>query len=222
MNELTHRETTRTALTLIAQIDGGDIPGVNEIINGAVKPDIDETDGAYKYHFYNPATRRNFFGEKITALQKTEQHYWNAIELYHNNDNQYLDELGRAIHYAQDMCTPVHTYYQDVYDATVKLRNHMDFENECDRHCETVNKSFLLKNVGYGLDVDVADYQHPGLFLNNNELKQCLKMKSLIANNRFFELQNGTITLDDAVNASIIDCITSAMGLTMRFIDGVK
>lgn len=105
----------------------------NHIIEYSLKPDEDENQGAFKYHFFNPVTERNFLGERKTALSKFEEHFEQALEEYKegNSANAY-EQLGRAIHFLEDLSTAVHTGYENPTDSVVKFPLHVSFEKKCD------------------------------------------------------------------------------------------
>ena len=100
------------------------------------KPDEDESSyGFYVGHFYCPDTGLNFIGGEDTALSRLESHYNKAVELYKKGDfEKAYEELARALHYLEDLNTPVHTHNQSWVSTVVDaLRNHQDFEAYCDK-----------------------------------------------------------------------------------------
>lgn len=103
------------------------------IIEYSLKPDEDENQGAFKYHFFNPVTERNFLGERKTALSKYKDHFEKALENYKNgNKSDAYEQLGRAIHFLEDLSTAVHTGYDSPTDSVVKFPLHVSFEKKCD------------------------------------------------------------------------------------------
>ena len=97
------------------------------------KPDYDEREYFYTYHFYNP-TRKYGKGE-ITALTKCLIHYEKA------KAKGNLEELGRSIHFLEDLCTPVHCGYSDKFDYVYRIHQHMEFEKMCDNLVTEINIS---------------------------------------------------------------------------------
>ncbi len=51
-------------------------------------------------------------------------------------------ELGRSLHYLEDVCTPVHVQYEDSSDAVFKLPIHVEFEREFDEFLKSTNCNF--------------------------------------------------------------------------------
>ncbi len=140
MNSYTHKYMTKTALNMIFSISNesiykNDVDNFVDIVEEfSTKPDIDENDGMYTTHFYNPATGLNYNGKKMTALEKMKIHLGKA-EVSEDKEKK-MEEIGRAIHFIQDICTPVHTYYEDTFDAVYRLHQHTKFEEMCDKMCE--------------------------------------------------------------------------------------
>ena len=89
-----------------------------------VKPDYDEREYFYYYHFYNPT--KKYKSSDITALTKCVSHYENA------KSKRDLAELGRAAHFLEDICTPVHCGYESKTNYISRLHQHIEFEKMCD------------------------------------------------------------------------------------------
>ena len=154
----------------------------DHIINYSLKPDEDENQGAYKYHFYNPDTERNFAGEKETALKKYKIRFENAIRgcleatllkslggyddaLNKNKEDLKLtydlifEELGRSIHFLEDLSTCVHSGYDKPTDAVFKFPLHVEFEKKCDlvsNECYAVIPAESLRYYEVNLLEDIA------------------------------------------------------------------
>ena len=73
-------------------------------------PDKDEMGFAFAGHFYNPKTGKNYLGGKSNVASKNAQeHYINAVnEMIDGNQDVAFEELGRCLHYIQDLCVPHH------------------------------------------------------------------------------------------------------------------
>ena len=99
------------------------------------KPDYDEREYFYAYHFYNPT--RKYGENEITALTKCLSHYEKA------KSKGNLEELGRAIHFLEDLCTPVHCGYGDKIDYVYRLHQHIEFEKMCDKLVSGINISYI-------------------------------------------------------------------------------
>lgn len=156
MDGYTHEYITKTAISILREIEPSKIYCLDTAYDWLVKfctqPDKDETDGAFKHHFYNPATGKNFKSENSSALFKFISHYRKSvnskrISVEHCNSNDDIvgaySELGRSIHFLQDMCTPVHVYYEDMFDATTRLAQHIKFESKCNEKCEELGASYF-------------------------------------------------------------------------------
>ena len=101
-NDIAHKYITRSSYdAFVCMEDNGansknspDVTGVSEffkndeedykelLVKYSVQPDIDETQGMYKYHFYNPVTETNFMNEKESALVRFKKHFENAVTFY--------------------------------------------------------------------------------------------------------------------------------------------
>lgn len=196
MNSLTHQYITRTASHISMIYDE------TMLLEYCIKPDIDETEGAFKNHFYNPATRKNFRGERTSALTKLFEHYSKAIELNLNNNIKWIEELGRAVHFIQDMCTPVHTAYEDTFDAVSKLSFHQRFESFCDD---------LIKDYNYTMAVKYNDTFKS--FLTSNDLKTLAKYCAMCANENLNAMNTNEKSLEQTAKDSINDAIIATMAV---------
>lgn len=87
--------------------------GERTIVASADLPDVDEKDYCYAYHFYNPYTNKNYWPvsskiQNITGLTQFNKHLNNAVNYYSTSKEYALTELGRAIHYFEDVNEPHH------------------------------------------------------------------------------------------------------------------
>lgn len=97
-------------------------------------PDKDENDGQYCAHFYEPNTGLNFKGTSDTALSRLKIHYASAVVLYkEGNFEKAYEELARALHYLEDLNTPVHTHNKSIITAAFDAPDHQKFEAYCDK-----------------------------------------------------------------------------------------
>jgi hypothetical protein len=95
--------------------DRGDT-GASILMKYATMPDFDENDGGigvkggFKGHFYDPGTATNYTGDKTdTANVRFSNHYNDAVKNYKEGSKEVAyQELGRALHYLQDMNEPHH------------------------------------------------------------------------------------------------------------------
>lgn len=106
-----------------------------DLIESCILPDEDEAQNGFSCHFYNPVTEKCFLGTEDSAKNRFLWHLSNYCL------KGKKEELGRAIHFLEDICTPVHTQYQDAVDAAIRLKFHIDFEKKLD--------SFLENSSGY-------------------------------------------------------------------------
>ena len=156
MNEYSHQKITELILKNNFN-DKFTNTQTEQILKGVVLPDKDENQNGYAYHFYNPLTNANYLGNELDARSKCIYHY----AQYRENDD--FIELGRAIHFLEDICTPVHTQYEDTSDSILKLKLHLDFEKELDEYMKKINISskFLsfeeIINSNY-LNVSLYDF----------------------------------------------------------------
>ncbi len=155
--EKTHRYITTTSLENVLELNkknkflkSEDRDFFSTITDYSLKPDEDETEGAFKNHFYNPATKTNFMGESYSAIEKFKEHYKDAKKYYSENDKELaFQELGRAIHFLEDLNTPVHTGYNLPTDAVFKLPLHVNFEKICDNICNRCHASINKTGLSY-------------------------------------------------------------------------
>lgn len=90
----------------------------NYISSGSVYPDEKEKDYGYVYHYYKynsdlengiGTTKPNSYGVTTTAYHMYSSHYYNAkMEYAAAHYVTAYKELGKSIHYLQDMNCPVH------------------------------------------------------------------------------------------------------------------
>lgn len=99
-----------------------------ELLYGAVQPDIDECEDAFSHHFYNPVTLKDFYGSDDTAKNRS---IWHFCEFLITGS---FEQLGRSLHFLEDICTPVHTQYEDYFDAVYRLKLHTNFEKKLDSY----------------------------------------------------------------------------------------
>ena len=131
----THQYTTLRGLNILDEVHGGNYSNFytqkdrDQIFTYCTKPDEDEIEGAYKYHFYNPATEKNFMGEDDSALTRCKSHYNKAVYYYKaGNREAAFEELGRSLHFLEDLNTPVHTNNQDLFDKKYLIEDGISYE----------------------------------------------------------------------------------------------
>lgn len=177
----------------------------DHIIEYSLKPDEDENQGAFKDHFYNPITERNFLGEKKTALSKCESHFEEALECYKKgNKSDAYEQLGRSIHFLEDLSTAVHTGYDNPTDSVVKLPLHVRFEKKCD---------MIREECKPNLTAEYMDYYEA------NAVGDIAKSISFISANNFYRLEHVETDNDSELpRNSILNAQKKVSGLIYKFI----
>ena len=204
----THNYVTHTSsLFVCSKFEGCDEFYTPEVIERlrtfSMKPDEDENEGGYKLHFFNPATERNFMGEKESALTRFTGHYRKAVRYYKTGRyNDAWEELGRAIHFLEDLNTPVHTNYESIIDAGVKLHMHVEFEKRCVAVQEECEPSMNVENVRYYLE---------------NLTKEIGKSSAYLSADNFYALENKLIPRDTIAKYSISNAQKAVVGVLYRF-----
>ncbi len=205
----THIYTTQRGITIVDSVLGGEVSMFYteadraQIMTYCTRPDEDEIDGAFKYHFYNPATEQNFMGEDDSALARCKMHYTNAVAYFKNGDRKAAFEaLGRALHYLEDLNTPVHTNNQDVFDSAFNLPFHVGFEDRCQEIQNTVTSS-LLKN----------EFRYYELNTVENIAKSC----AYLANDNFYALYEEFLPKDVVATNAIKNAQKSVAGVLYKF-----
>lgn len=140
MNEFSHKEITKISLS---KTFNDEI--LNEVVNASILPDKDENQNGYVHHFYNPVTNTNYSSTEDSAKSRCIVH----IGKYLITKN--LEELGRAIHFLEDICTPVHVQYEDSTDAIIRGALHIEFEKRLDYFVETLLLSDTNKENEYSI-----------------------------------------------------------------------
>ncbi len=173
-NEKSHRHITRSAYEAYVGLDEqalsdeklkkvSDFFKKNEssykqlLEDYSVQPDKDENQGSYKFHFYNPITETNYMNEKESSLVRFKSHFRNAVDNYSDGDKkEAYCELGRCIHFLEDINAPVHTAYQHPRDSIIKLPIHVSFEKKCDEICDQCKFKVLSGDLTY-YDLNTLD-----------------------------------------------------------------
>lgn len=136
MNEFGHKFCTKALITALEMKIPDFFPGEKEtifakILDGCILPDSDETMNGYSVHFFNPVTNENYLGGEDSAKSRCLTHFSKFVM------TKDFTELGRACHFLEDICTPVHTQYEDKTDAVIRGALHLEFEKEFDRFLES-------------------------------------------------------------------------------------
>lgn len=206
-NSPTHRYVTETSLECIFKINETvrclddesekylkDKNYSEVIAKNSITPDIDEAEGIYKCHFYNPMTEKNFMREKISACTKCVEHFNKAVDYYKEskknkedkenikNIEKAFEELGRAAHFMEDLNTPVHTGYDLPSDAVLKFPLHVRFEKTCDLVMKECKNDFLPK--------EKESIKETLRYFYVNDIESLAKVSSLLSSDNFYYLIN--------------------------------
>lgn len=175
----------------------------DQLYKFCTRPDDDEIEGAYKVHFYNPATEKNFNGEDDSALYRFKMHYDNALNLYkEGKEMDSISELGRALHFLEDMNTPVHTNNQSFLDSTIDVFLHTSFEKRCVEVQSEVVSKMLRREFDYYCI---------------NTIEQIGKSSAFLANDNFYSLYKKKLPRDDIAKNSIENAQKAVAGVLYRF-----
>jgi hypothetical protein len=85
------------------------------ILNGSSMPDVDEKAGGTHYYNYGTEQQDGYYMNNkdqysISARTRFEEHYFTAINAYKNGLILVaMDEIGRALHYLQDVASTPHS-----------------------------------------------------------------------------------------------------------------
>lgn len=236
-NSNTHKGVTQTSLKIISEINDGkycpldkdveksSLSGKGDeesclfdkddeeywdiVAEYSVKPDEDENQGAYKYHFYNPVTKRNYMGEKTTALSKCVDHFNSAVDYYQKGDKKMAyQELGRAAHFLEDLNTPVHTAYDSPSDSVVKFPLHVRFEKVCDKICS-----------GCLVLIPIECFK----YFEVNKLETIAKASSVLSADNFYYLENvQDIKEESLARNAVLNAQFKVTGLMYKFFKQIK
>ena len=176
---------------------------IDQLYKFCTKPDDDEIEGAFKVHFYNPATEKNFNGEDDSALHRFKMHYAKALGLYKEGDlMESMSELGRALHFLEDMNTPVHTNNQSFLDSTIDVFLHTSFEKRCVEIQSEVVSTMLRREFDYYC---------------NNTIEQIGKSSAFLANDNFYALYKKKLPRDNIAKNAIENAQKAVAGVLYRF-----
>lgn len=211
MDGKTHKYITKMA---IEEIGNKEIEGNKEgIIFYCEQPDIDEKEGAYKNHFYNPSTRKNFRGERESALTKFIKHYRYAID-DKKNGRKYYEHIGRCLHYLVDLNTPVHTYYEDMYDAAVRLKQHIGYEEYCNELIEEAEIESEIEDYGYYIYNSIKD-------IGKWSAREASILFQIYDSTKVVVKKDKEI-IEEVAKKSISNGIKSSKGILYRFIKEIE
>lgn len=91
-------------------------------------------------HFYDPDTGKSWReSSSITARTRANEYYVEAMQTYSSNRAKALDNLGRALHFVQDVCEPHHAAN---IKATDKDNQHSSFEAYAATRLPIISENF--------------------------------------------------------------------------------
>ncbi len=177
-------------------------------ITYSTQPDIDETQGIYKYHFYNPITETNFMNEKESALKRSKEHFENAVDNYKKGEkNIAYQELGRSVHFMEDMNTPVHTAYELPSDSVKKLQMHVDFEKACDSLCSECTLELVPPSLKY---------------YELNTFDTIARFAATLSADNFYYLENKKIDKEKLAKYAVSNAQKNVSGVMYRFVKEIS
>lgn len=216
-NSNTHKNVTQKSLKIVSEINSDEFYIFNKedekyweiVAEYSVKPDEDENQGAYKYHFYNPVTQRNFMGEKNSALLKCLNHFNEAVGYYKKgNKNMAYQELGRSIHFMEDLNTPVHTAYDLPSDAVIKFPLHVRFEKTCDKICEGCLATVPKESLNY---------------FSVNPVETIAKSSAVLSADNFYYLENDEETEEESLaKNAVLNAQHKVTGICYKFFKQIQ
>lgn len=178
-------------------------------------PDIEERDNlTYAGHFYDPDTGKNYLLQTSpTAKTRAGEHYAVATGILDQNTNvnsglfmEAWEELGRALHYLQDVCEPHHASNQ-----IAGLSSHSEFEDYINKNIDT-----LLPEVP---EMSVDFYRY-----SNNRTVQTLTHEAAIFGKSYIDevgrldvVSGGSIDYSKW-EAAANDCLINSIGFSARII----
>lgn len=205
----THQYTTHRGIEILDRVQGEKYSKFfsekdrEQILKYCTMPDEDEAMGAFKYHFYNPATEKNFMGEDDSALERCKSHYNKAINQFKNGKREKaFEELGRSLHFLEDLNTPVHTNNQSFVDTAYNVSFHVSFENKCKDIQSRVISSLLKKEFRY---------------YKENTVENIGKACAFLANDNFYALYEKLLPRETVAANSVKNAQKAVAGMLYKF-----
>lgn len=141
-----HQLFAKQGLRIIENDKGKDVlkpieNNINLILEHCDKPDKDEAENFFAHHFYNPYTKKNYLpsflnASNITGLDRFKEHMDNAVSYYKKDKSSAMKELGRAIHYLEDINVPHHAA-----NLIAGLSTHSQYE----KYVSENNRNFFVE-----------------------------------------------------------------------------
>lgn len=180
------------------------------IIQYCTQPDIDEIEGGFSQHFFNLVTQKNFKGTDDSALTKLCTHFYRAVGYYQSgNAAKAMEELGRALHFEEDLSTPVHSNTLSALDAGTKLLSHVSFEKKCVELQEHFVAEMTLPEFGYYDDNSIRQ-------ISLNSLDMASQNYAALNQHKRSHIHKEQL-LTEIVGNSVIQAQKNAAGVLYRF-----
>jgi len=121
----------------------------------SIRPDYDEDQSLYRYHFFN--REEDDYDYDLYCLENNKNAYSRMIYHYNKSieyatgdaiDNKKsLEQLGRSLHFLQDMCCPVHIwgyeFNKTMYDSHSRLETAWDDMWKSEKIHSTIGESHV-------------------------------------------------------------------------------
>lgn len=130
------------------------------IVLASINPDRDPFLGplqAFSGHFYDPDKDTKKLN---TARSNAKKYYNKAVEDYIENSDEFIIDVGNAIHYAQDACEPHHTAnYLAVVTAHSQFEESADLiASEALKSLDSIERSFYMNSLSTSVENIVHDF----------------------------------------------------------------
>lgn len=208
-DEPTHIDVTLKALEIFEKAHGTKFNKIftpenkKIIVEFSDAPDKDEAEDAYSQHFFNLMTQKNFKSKDDSALTKLCTHFYRAVGFYWSgNVKMAMQELGRALHFEEDLSTQVHSNTISTLDAGKKFLSHVGFERKC------------VELQGHLVaEMDPLEY----CYYDDNSIKRIGFSTSDMASQNFAALSSKKLPVEQIIENSIIQAQKNASGVLYRF-----
>ena len=176
---------------------------ISSIVKGSVLPDKDETTDAFAGHFYGE-NGKNYLGGDMTAYWNFNRHYKQAVSLFKSGSTSAsLVELGRALHYINDIAMPHHSM-----NKIAGVSRHTQFE----KYVEGKFSSYALGSVS---TTTLNSY-------TSKSTKSIADSTATLARNNYTNANStDTAKMNTAASNTMKRAQTDAAGVIYKFFEGV-
>lgn len=199
-NGVTHQALTRKAANKINKLNRNNKNtisyNVEKLISASVLPD--------KMHKDTPHIADIDFLEEINAYTMFKKFDKKAKTAYkQGNEEQFHTNIGKAIHYLQDMMCPPHCSAKKRTRTKAEMMNHKHFEDTTEKFQHDTIQEAKLEHKG--IDTNLDDYIKNKM-RNTKELKQKRESNKLnLKKTIIFSLKNGYDISFEYLNSVIKD-----------------